>query len=181
MKKIIVITGTIASGKDLAGEILSEQLGLPIKKISDPLKAIAQEQQLELTRENLVELGSHLGKTEGDDFLAVKLCEQTDTDAMIVTGVRQLGQIDFLKQTAEAFYLLAIDADADLRFQRSQQRNSVLESSTLEHFIQSERAENTAPRMQRLFECMELADRLIYNNGSLEAFQQKIKTFGAHL
>jgi len=172
MRKIIGIIGTIGAGKDFAAEYIAKKFGLPILQISQPVRDIAKEKNIEPTRLNLVELGSRIAEEKGDDYLVKFLLQTNNVDA-IITGMRQLGQIECLKKEVN-LTLIAIDADPVIRFERTKTRGKAGEASNVEEFIEWERKENSAPHVQRLFECLKLADYKIENNGTREELYKKI-------
>ncbi len=164
---VIGIIGPIAAGKDIAGQYLAHQLGLPVYQISAPLKEICAGMGMELTRENLVALGTKLAAEKGESYLAEYIVAKAPEDRIIITGMRQLAQIHYLQSSA-GLTLVSIDAQPSLRYERAKTGSRVSEASTLEEFIADEQAENSPPNVQRLFECMKLADHHITNNGSFE-------------
>ncbi len=165
-KEVIGIIGTIGSGKDVAGDYLAGKLNIPSFQISSPLKQICIDNGAEPTRENLIALGTKLASEYGDGYLAEYILERMPKKA-IITGMRQLGQIAVLKKSSN-LKLIAIDADPMIRFNRVVNNGKLGEANTFEEFVAKEKAENSAPNVQRLFECLELADCHVVNNGSLE-------------
>lgn len=172
MKKIIGIVGGIGSGKDLAAEYISDKLGIPAFQISMPIKEIAKERNIEPTRENLVELGTTLAHEFGADYFAKLILEKVKSQA-VITGMRQIAQIEYFKANSD-FVLISIEADPKIRFQRTQSRGKLGEARTYEEFVQNEINENSGDRVQRLFECMKMADHHILNGGSIDELCQKI-------
>lgn len=174
MVSIIGIMGGIGSGKDIAAEYIAEKLSIPRYEISQPLKDIARERKIDATRGNLVELGTQIAKERGADFLIKSLLRKVSGTA-IVTGMRQLPQINYLRQHVKLI-LIAIEAEPTIRFHRAQAREKQGEATTVEKFIQREQAENSGDHAQRLFECMKLADYHIENNLALELLFRAIDT-----
>ncbi|MFA6586091.1 MAG: AAA family ATPase [Candidatus Paceibacterota bacterium] len=172
MKKVIGIVGGISSGKDTAAKYISEKLNIPAFEMSQPLKDIARERNIELTRENLVALGTPLAQEFGADYFAKILLGKIDS-AGIFAGMRQIAQIEYLKNNSN-FILISIEADPKIRFQRTLARAKLGEATNLEEFIRNEINENSGERIQRLFEIMKMADIHIENNGSLENFYNQI-------
>jgi dephospho-CoA kinase len=173
LKEVIGIIGTIGAGKDTAGDYIADKLNIPIFQISSPLKSICLETGIEPSRENLIELGTKLAVEHGDGYLAEYIIEHMDEERAVITGMRQLGQIDTLKSLSK-LTLISIEATPTIRFERARNNGKVGEASNLEEFITRERAENSAPNAQRLFECMKLADYHITNESSLEDLYSKL-------
>lgn len=172
-KEVIGVIGTIGAGKDTAGNYIARKLDIPRYQISTPLKEICAERGVELTRENLVALGTELAAEKGEAYLAEYIVSHTESDKLIITGMRQLAQIVFLQSTAD-LTLIAIDADPSVRYERTKAAAAMGEAKTLDEFIANEHAENSPPNVQRLFECMKLADYHLTNNGSPEDLYSEI-------
>lgn len=171
-KEVIGIIGTIGAGKDTAGDYISGKLDIPSFQISSPLKKICAETGIEPIRENLIALGTKLADEHGDGYLAEYIIQHMP-DRAIITGMRQLGQIAVLKSLSK-LTLMSIDANSSMRFERVKNNNKLGEASTIDEFIYREKAENSAPNAQRLFECMELADYHLINEGNFEDLYAKL-------
>ena len=172
MKKIIGITGTIASGKDYVGEYISKKLDIPIFQISQPIIEAVQKAGIPITRKNITEFAPKFAEEVGADYSArVHLANIANQG--IITGMRQIAQIHYLRENSD-LTLIAIDADPKLRFQRTQSRNRFPEATTLDQFIQDEKDENSGYHIQRVFDCMKLADHTVYNNLTLEDLHNQI-------
>ncbi len=175
-KTIIGIIGTISSGKDTAAEYISKKLKIPSSPISEILRDLAKEDNIEPTRENLIKIGNSLVKEKGPDHFARLALNRITGDRGIITGMRILGTIEYMRANSN-LALLVIEADTKVRFERSVNRNKLGEATTLEEFIQNEKTENSLPNLPRVFECLKLADYSILNNSDLEAFHKEIDLF----
>lgn len=175
-KTIIGIIGGVGSGKDTVADYISQKLAIPSFQISQPLKDLAKEKNIEPTRENLVKIGSDLVREKGPDFLAQLAIDKIDSEKGIITGIRVLDIIEYLRNNSNLI-LLAVIANPKVRFERSVIRNKLGEADTIEEFIENERKENSAPNVQRLFECLELADYSITNEDDIETLFKKVDEF----
>ncbi len=171
-KEVIGIVGTIGAGKDIAGDYFANKLGIPSFQISFPLKEICKKTGIEPSRENLIALGTKLAATHGDRYLAYYILEHAPERA-VITGMRQLGQIEALKSVSK-LKLIAVDATPEIRFNRTLNNGKLGEAPTLKEFIAREIAENSPPNTQRLFECMKLADHHLINNGTFDEFYKEL-------
>jgi len=172
MRKIIAIVGKIGVGKDEAAKYLSTKLNWPIFQISAPLKDEVKKRGLELNRENIQKIGVEFAQNYGDDYiarLALKSCDKN----LIVSGPRQLGQISFFKKNTQ-FVMINITAKDRLRFERVRKRNSVNEASTLEEFIKDEIKKDSSGPVQRVEDCIKLADYRVDNESTLEKLFKKL-------
>lgn len=171
-KQVIGIIGTIGAGKDTAGDYLAEKFKLVSYQISSPLKEILVSSGHEVSRENLIALGTQLAAEKGAAYLAEYILSRA-SDRLIITGMRQLEQLSYLRSSCD-LVLIAIDASPELRFNRIKRSSNIGEADTLQEFIAREQAENSSPNVQRLFECMKLADYQLRNEGTIEELYRQL-------
>lgn len=176
MKTIICIIGTIGSGKDTVAEYISKKLFIPAFQISQSLRDFAKERGIEPTRENLIKMGNTLTLEHGPLFVIKTLIGKTPENLIVITGIRMTEIIEYMRKKHHLI-LLAITASPEIRFQRCLTRGKLGEAKTLAEFVENERKENSAPNVQRLFECLKLADYTIVNDADLETFFRKIDEF----
>ncbi|KKW01560.1 MAG: hypothetical protein UY52_C0007G0021 [Parcubacteria group bacterium GW2011_GWC2_49_9] len=172
MKTVIGIIGPIGSGKDTAAIYLAEKLGCKVYEISGHIKKLAHEQGILHDRQSLIDFGNRIVKERGSEYLPNALLEQI-SERGIITGMRQVAQIEYLQKHSNLI-LVAIDADPEIRFKRAQARGRLGEATTIEEFVRLEKEENSGDRVQRIFECMKMADHSVTNNGTLEELQKAL-------
>ena len=173
MKKILGLIGPIGSGKDSAAKYVGEKLGIPFFQISDALKDIMRERGVTITRETLTVCGTKYAEEFGEDYLAKVILGKIEGAKGVISGMRQVAQIKYLRENSD-FYLVAIGTDAKIRFARSKARGKAGDAGTLELFVKNEILENSGGNIQRVFECIKMADTMIINNSSLEDLYKKI-------
>lgn len=166
MRRVIAIVGKIGVGKDEAAKYLSTKLNWPIFQISSPLKDEVKKRGLELNRENIQKIGVEFAQKYGDDHIA-RLALKSSKENLVVSGPRQLGQIDYFKKNSQ-FIMINITASDNLRFNRVKKRNSVSEAETLEDFIKDEIEKDSSGPVQRVEDCIKMADYTVHNESSLE-------------
>ncbi len=176
MKTIICIIGTIGSGKDTAAEYISKKLSIPTIAISQQLKDFAIERGLEPTRDNLIKMNNVFSKEKGPLFVTKTLLGKIPEDFIIITGIRMLEIIEYMRKEHK-LVLLAVTAEPKIRFERCIARGKLGEAKTFEEFIENEQRENSAPNVQRLFECMKLADYTISNESDVGDFFKQVDEF----
>lgn len=172
MKTVIGIVGPIASGKDTVAEHISKKLGMPVLQISQPLKEIAKERNIPLSRRNLIQISRELAAKEGEDILARMLLDSIKGKG-IITGMRQPAQIKYLRQNSK-FVLISVDADVRKRFGRLASRDHLDEGKTFEDFVANEKEEDSSNNVQRLSDCMKMADYRLENNADVNALYAKV-------
>lgn len=173
-KKIIGIAGEIASGKDTVTKYLQDRYGAKQYRFSDPLRAILKTLHLEITRDNLTAVSTHLREAFGQDILAhviEKDAESSEADIVVIDGVRRLSDIDLVKDNPN-FTFWYTEADVNIRYQRLQGRRENEDDSrlTFEQFLEdhSNETERFIPELKQR------AKFIIENNGTLEELQEKV-------
>jgi dephospho-CoA kinase len=173
-KHIIGIAGEVASGKDTVTAYLVERYGARQYRFSDPLRAILKVMHLEITRDNLTTLSTHLREAFGQDLLAHIIeaeAEGSEEEIVVIDGVRRLSDIDLVKEKPN-FTLWYTDADVKTRFDRLHKRRENKDDGTLTY---EEFLEDHGTETERFIpELKNHAKVVIENNGSLEELQAKV-------
>ena len=137
------LTGKNASGKGTVADIL-KQNKFTYHSLSDSLRDELNLLGKEETRENLIEIGNKLREEGGPGVLADKLMSKLDTAKNhIVDSIRNPSEVDSLKQKSSLckFFLISVDADARLRYDRLCTRGRIGDSDSWEKFVEQERQE----------------------------------------
>lgn len=173
-KHIIGIAGEMASGKDTVTKYLRKRYGAEQYRFSDPLRAILKIMHLDITRDNLTAISTHLREAFGQNILAHILecdAKNSKSDIVVIDGVRRLSDIDLVK-TDPNFTLWYTEADAKIRYQRLHNRDENQDDSTLtfEEFLEdhSNETERFIPELKNH------AEQVIENNGTLEELKSKV-------
>ena len=179
--KVLGLTGTFASGKEIAREIIEKNSNSYSVVLSSLLKEDALKGQgINITREIKQNLGNELRKQYGSDVL-VKIAVnfmQKNKDFLIIDGIRNPGESDFLRQKfGNDYKLIAVDAPQQVRFERFSKRSREGDPQTFEEFVkvdERDQGKDEPEYGQQVRKCIEMADFVIQNDGSLEEFQQKV-------
>ncbi|MGC8812046.1 MAG: AAA family ATPase [Candidatus Aenigmatarchaeota archaeon] len=181
MEKVIGITGTIASGKDTVKRILQARFNCYTVSLSSVIRAeLEKKKNKNFSRKNMQDLGNELRKKYGSKILAMLAVEylQKDKEVIIVDGIRNPGEIDFLRQKfKDKFVLIGVDAPPEIRFERIRKRNDSSDPKTWEEFLEIDKrdqGENEPEYGQRTKDCLKKADFLIVNDSSLEDLENKV-------
>lgn len=170
---IIGLTGPISSGKDTVA-IYLKKYGFKHFSLSDELRSILKEKKIEPTRENLINWGNKLRKKYGTAYLAERILKKIKGNA-VVSSIRNLGEIERLKKEKN-FFLIGIDADPKIRFERAKKRNRLGDVKTFKEFLEKERKENNQKRYgQQLSLCLQKADYKIDNSKGLEELYGQVE------
>jgi dephospho-CoA kinase len=172
--RLIGLTGTNGSGKGEAAAFFRTR-GYAYVSLSDILRDELRARGLEVTRDNLIRLGNEVREAFGADVLARRAVAKV-TGPAVIDSVRNMGEVGFLK-SQEGFVLLAFDAPVEVRFARVRARGRNESAASLEEFREKEAEERAGgDAAQQLGACMATADRLIWNDGTIEDLHRKLES-----
>ncbi len=176
---MIGLTGPNAAGKgEVAGHLRSR--GFRIHSLSDIVREEASARGLPPERENLIVVGNLLRSDAGPGVLAERILSRLG-DRDVVDSIRNPAEVAVLRRLP-GFFLLGVTAPVHLRFERSVLRARQGDPTTLGEFVARERQENaSAPDKQRLRATFDLADRVIHNDGDLQALRDAVDRLLADL
>lgn len=121
---IIGLTGPFGSGCTYVAHKFIEQFGYQYLSLSDVLREEFDKQKKSdaSIRNNLQEFGDELREKNGSDYLAKciveKISKNPTTKKWVVDSIRNTHEIDYLRKLPGKFYLMAIWADKDTRWDR---------------------------------------------------------------
>jgi len=126
MSKIILgFVGPLASGKEETKNYLTSKYQANGHRFSIMLRDILKRLYLPISRENMQNLSLGLRNLFGSNTLARVIAEDVkndDHEIVVIDGIRRLDDIINLKDLPN-FYLIAIDADPQIRYTRMKLRN----------------------------------------------------------
>ncbi len=179
--KVIGLTGTLCSGKGSVKEIISRKFDCYSISLSSVIKAEMEKKKGELSRKVLQDRGNELRKNYGPDILARLATDymQKDKEILIVDGIRNPAEVEYLrKKFGKNFFLIAVDAPREIRFERMVKRNRKDDPKTWEEFLETDERDlgKGEPEYgQQVKKCMEKADFLIINDKDLKDLEQKVE------
>lgn len=169
--KIIGITGTLGAGKGTLVDYLVKEKNFLHFSVRQYLIGEIEKQGLEVNRDSMTSVANDLRANNSPSFIIEELYREAKLAAKnsIIESIRTPGEIDFLKKQGE-FILLAVDADAKLRYERITIRASETDSIDFETFVANEKREMNSSDVnkQNLGKCIEMADVVLNNNGSID-------------
>lgn len=175
---IIGIAGTISSGKDVVAKILSKKLNYPVFTFSDLLSKEMEKKNINPTRKNFQDFADGLRKKHGNDILAKLIFQNSPRDNMIINGFRNLAEVKYFRNLKnKKFVLIGIDAPQKLRFERGLRRKRIADSEIFEEFVKRDERSMGARNVdytQNIKACIDQADKIIINDGSIKELDQKI-------
>lgn len=176
--KIIGITGTLGAGKGTIVDYLENEKGFAHFSVRQYLIHIIEEKGLEINRDNMVKVANELRAKHSPSYIVEMLYQEAlqQNKNAVIESIRTPGEIEFLKKQGN-FILLAVDADPHVRFDRIKQRKSSTDDIDFETFIANEEREmnTTDPYKQNLKKCIEQADIVLNNDGSIEVLFSQLE------
>ena len=175
---IIGITGTIGSGKDTLMELLKNEYGFKHYSVRQYLTEKLNEEGLELNRTAMTNLANSLREENHQAFIIEQLFLKAKAEGgnAVIESIRTPGEVVFLKEHSD-FYLFAVDADPNLRYERVQKRKTATDRVDFNTFMAEEQREmsNDEPHMQNIAACVRLAGNRFRNNSSIDMFCKKVR------
>lgn len=173
---IIGLTGTLGAGKGKVAEYASGK-GITHLSVRSFLEEECKKRGIEPNRDNLVAVANELRAREEPAYIVKELCKNTEGEKglCIVESIRNPGEVEEIKQRGG--YLFAVDADPKIRHERISSRKSPTDRVSFEQFLKDEEREmgSTDPTKQNLSFCINNADYLILNNGTLEDLYERVE------
>ena len=172
MSKIIFgITGTIGAGKGTIVDYLMKEKGFKHFSVRSFLTEEIKKRGMEINRDSMVAVANDLRTKYSPAYIVEELYKQSlvvDTDC-VIESIRAVGEVNALRGK-QNFFLLAVDADKKVRYERILARSSETDQVSFEEFAKQEDREMTStdPTKQNLSECIKMADFRLINNGSFQ-------------
>ncbi len=174
---IIGITGTLGAGKGKIVDFLKEK-GFEHYSVREYLTQEIKKRELPLNRDSMVSIANELREKNSPSFIAEELYKQAKKikKNCIIESIRTIGEVEALKSKGD-FYLIAVDALPETRYERTLLRQSETDKISYQKFLEDEKRERTSneKHKQNLEACMERADILILNNNGVGELQQKVE------
>ena len=166
---IIGISGTLGAGKGTIVRYLAGEKGFVHYSVRTFLLEKIREQGLPENRDSMFRLANELRASNGPSYVTDQLYNQARVSGKncVIESIRTRGEVESLKAKGN-FYLLAVDADPDIRYQRILLRQSETDQVSRKIFLENEEREmnSTDPNKQNLKKCIEMADFILLNNGT---------------
>jgi len=173
---IIGLTGKNGSGKGEVAKFLTES-GYDYYSLSDVVRDEIKKSGQEVTRELLITTANGLRSSEGAGVLAERIYEKLDAEVhAVVDSIRNPFEVESLRRRND-FYLLSIEANPKVRFERMKSREREGDPTTYEGFLELEarEAQSPDPTTQQLNRTGEMADAVVGNDGSVDELRDEVR------
>ncbi len=175
---VIGITGTLGAGKGTIVDYLAINKGFSHYSVRAYLVEEIQKRGLPVNRDSMVVVANNLRRQHSPSFIIDELYKRAldSQNNCIIESIRTPGEIESLRQKGN-FYLLAVDADPEIRYQRIVTRQSETDKIDYQTFLENETREmdTNDPNKQNLRKCIEKADFVFNNNGCIEKLYMQLE------
>jgi len=175
---IIGITGTLGAGKGTIVEYLVNHKNFIHYSVRSFLIEEIEKRKLPVNRDSMVIIANELRSKHAPSYVTDQLYNKAAESGgnCVIESIRTPGEIDSLRAKGN-FFLFAIDAPQQLRYNRILLRNSETDHINFDTFIQNEQREmNTNdPAKQNLRKCIEMADFVFDNSASKDELFLKVE------
>lgn len=177
---IVGITGTNKAGKGTLVEFLNEE-GFKHLSVRKFLQEELEKRGLQKdNRDEMIDLANELRATYSSDYIFKQLCliTQSEEGNWVIESLRNKGEINALRELDNS-YLISIDADSKVRYERAVRDKKESDLGTFEQFIEQEEKEmfSIDPSKQNLRLCMARSDYNFINDyRTVKEAQKEFKT-----
>ena len=175
---IIGITGTLGSGKGTVVKHLVGKYGFRHFSASDFIVDELTLRGMPKTRDNMLMVANELRAKYSPSYIVESLFQQAKEYGgnSVIESIRAIGEVKALKSKPGKFFLLAVDADQKLRYQRVRGRKSSKDFISFEKFQEDEKAEmnDPDPAKLNLSACITMADALITNDSTPDRLRSEV-------
>lgn len=174
---IIGITGTIGAGKGSIVEYLKKEKGFRHFSVRGFISDEIRRRGMPVNRDSMVVVANDLRRQNSPSYIADELYRQAleSGSNAVIESLRTPGEVISLRKKGN-FWLFAVDCDPKIRYQRIKSRGSETDQVDYETFLENERREMTTddPNKQNLQKCIEMADFVFDNCGTLDELYAKV-------
>ena len=170
---VIGLTGQMNAGKGAVVDILRQEFDFGCFSLSDRVREVAASRGApNAARTVLQDTGNEMRRTFGGDIFArltAGFAFVRGSERIVIDGIRNPVEVKFLREHA-GFHLIALTASREKRFEWMLRRARVDDPKTYDAFLVVDDRDlgvSEDPLGQQVGRCIEIADVVIDNNGTL--------------
>lgn len=179
---IIGMAGSFGAGKGTVVAYLVQK-GFKHYSASGFITEEIKRRGLPVDRDSMTVVANDLRKEYGPAYLMERLYAQAKENGgdAVLESLRAVAEARKIKELGG--YVIGVDADPEIRYQRAYLRGSEKDAVSYEKFLEQERAESNPddPTKQDIFSALKESDCIITNNGSLEELHAQVDAFLAKI
>lgn len=176
---IIGITGSFGAGKGSVADYLVRQKGFTHYSVRKFLVSEIECRGLPVDRDSMTVVANDLRQSGGPTYIFEQLIAQARTNGgnAVIESVRAVAEARYIKE--QGGYILGIDADPEIRYERIVRRGSETDKVTYEEWREQELRESNPddPTKQDIFGALKESDYIINNADSLSVLYREVDNF----
>jgi dephospho-CoA kinase len=172
--KVIVLVGSIGSGKDTVSNYISKKYGYHVIVEANILRGIAKRRKIKTTRKNLYNIHKELSKKYGENVLTdriIKRIKNKKWKKVVINGARKPIDVKNVKKHFEKTVAIFLDSKPEIRFKRLKARKRTGDPKTFKEF---QRQEESEWKEFNLKKTLKLVDYKIDNSGTIKDTEKKV-------
>lgn len=174
---IIGITGTLGAGKGTIVDYLVREKGFAHFSARDFIVREIERRGLPVNRDTMTIVADDLRETRGASFIIGSLYQEAAAGGRdtVIESVRATAEVESMRKK-DNFYLFAVDADPQVRYERIQARKSETDRISFDKFLADEQREfaNEEAYRGNIHACMGMADNKFENNGTVSELERQV-------
>lgn len=173
---LIGLTGTLGAGKGTVTEYLVREKGFTYASVSQFLAEEAVRWGREPDRQARHDVANHYRAQSPMALMeATYAAVDPQAERVVLEPQHTLNEVRFIQEKGGK--VIGVDADLKTRYARIAKRGSEKDNVTFEEFTSFEQLEMQSddPNKNNLKACIEAADVVIQNDGTLEELHQKVE------
>lgn len=179
IKRFIVVTGTIAAGKDELANYLMDRHQVQVLEVGEFARQLGEADEQEQAELNYDVTLEELAEAESEEIMrqlimALNHDHEQYKNGLVIMGVRTPAEISLLKEQlgSELLTVYIQVGNQTARYERTQARNFPTDSDDMSTFIDKDDEQKLEYGIMSL---ADLADVILWNNHSLPAYYQQIE------
>lgn len=176
---IIGIAGSFGAGKGEVVNYLVHNKGFKHYSARQFIFDEAKRRGLDISkgREVTIPIGNDLRAKYGPAYIIESLYKEAVRDGgnAVIESLRAVAEVKKIQEFGG--YVIGVDADPQIRFERSIKRGSETDRVSYEEWLDHERQESNPddPTKQDIFGALKISNTIVQNNGTLEELQVRIE------